>query len=56
MLMVWIEMGFVDLVLRWIVFGWLKYVELSNGLGWSGFYVNTGLDGLGWVEWIFCPK
>ena len=30
--------------------GGLKCVILVNEVGWSGFYVNTGWIGLGWVE------
>ena len=29
--------------------GGLKWVILVNEVGWSGFYVNTGWIGLGWV-------
>ena len=28
----------------------LKWVVLVNGVGRSGFYINAGWGGLGWIE------
>ena len=36
--------------------GGLKWVILVNEKGWSGFYVNTGWIGLGWVEMDSCVE
>ena len=43
-------MGLMDWILIWIAFDGLKCVILSNGVGWSGFYVNMDWSGLGWAE------
>ena len=42
LLMCWVEMGFMGWVLKWSVFGWVKWVVLVNGVGRGGFYINAG--------------
>ena len=48
--MVWVEIGLMDWVLILIVFGGFKWVVSTNGVGWSGFYVNMNWSGLKWAE------
>ena len=56
LLMVWIEIGLIDWVLIWIVFGGFKFAILSNGVGWSEFYVNIDWSRLEWAEINFLCK
>jgi hypothetical protein len=48
----WVEIGFIGWILMWSVFKWIKLccIIAGNGAGRSGFYVNAGRNGLGWVE------